>query len=90
MKRFLKLCLLFICVFSITVYAEETNCIGGPDNTNCAIPTIGAEKKETDQRFYADADVIVDEDITKTAFFAGNTLNISSKIMHLSLVTLFL
>ena len=79
MKRVFRLFIVLLMVFSINVYAEETNCIGGVD-TNCSV-TIGAtERKTTDERFYADSDIIVDEDITKTAFFAGNNVNVESKI----------
>lgn len=77
MKRLLKLFVLLLTIFTINVYAEETNCT---DGTNCAITIGTSERKTTDERFYADDDVVVDEDITKTAFFAGNNVNISSKI----------
>ena len=82
MKKYLKLSLLvLLCVFSITVKAEETNCIGGPGDTNCgSLIVVDPPKNETDKRFYADSDIVVDEDITKTAFFAGNNVNITSKI----------
>ncbi len=86
MKNVLRLFIVLLMVFSINVYAEETNCVGGVD-TNCSV-TIGAtERKTTDERFYANSDIIVDEDITKTAFFAGNNVNVESKIDGIAFIT---
>ena len=84
MKRLLKLFVLLLTIFTINVYAEETNCT---DDTNCAVTTGTSERKTTDERFYANEDVVVDEDITKSAFFAGNNVNISSKIDGIAFIT---
>ena len=87
MKRYLKLfVLILVCIFGVTVHAEETNCIGGDRTTNCAPEVIREEKTPTDKRIYADSDVVVNEDISKSAFFAGNAINITSKIDGLAFI----
>ena len=87
MKRYLKVfLLLFVALFSVTVYAEETNCIGGPEGTNCgdiSAPIVISEqqtKESTSKQFYADNTVTINEDIDNTAFIAGNDVNVDSNI----------
>jgi hypothetical protein len=86
MKRYLKVFIfLFVALFSVTVYAEETNCIGGPDGTNCGdistpIVISPPETKSTTRQFYADDTVNINEDIDNTAFIAGNDVNVDSNI----------
>lgn len=86
MKRYLKVfLLLFVALFSVTVYAEETNCIGGPEGTNCGdisepIVISPSDTKSTDKQFYADDTVTITEDIDNTAFVAGNDVDVNSNI----------
>ena len=95
MKRYIKLFLvLFVTLFSVTVYAEETNCIGGPEGTNCVgiedmpqvivdepSPVISpASSKSTDKQFYADDTVNINEDIDNTAFVVGKDVDVNSNI----------
>ena len=86
MKRYFKLFLiLFVALFSVTVYAEASNCIGGPDGSNCgdiSEPTVISpfEPKSTSKQFYADDTVTITEDIDNTAFVAGNDVDVNSNI----------
>ncbi len=87
MKRYLKVFIfLFVALFSVTVYAEETNCIGGPEGTNCgdiSTPIVISEqqtKESTSKQFYADNTVNINKDIDNTAFIAGNDVNVDSNI----------
>ena len=104
MKKYFKLLLiLFVALFSVTVYAEvETNCIGDPTGmTNCGgledMPRIiddnpkesplTPDDDSTNKQFYFDNTVNVDKDIDNTAFIGGNDVNVDSNIDGIGFVT---
>ena len=95
MKKFIKILLSLVCIFTlnINVFAEDdiqTNCIGGPDGTNCGgeplVIAPAPDNKPNGQEFYADENVTVKGDHDFTTFAAGNSVNVDADIDGVSFI----